>query len=99
MMDAYRLSETAALDLANIRSFLRRSGGELIANRMIARLRDSFELLAEHPYMGGECLYLEGLRSHPVSRTRYIILYFPDRRPIEIYRVLHGSQDIEQLFK
>ena len=98
-MDDYHLSETAAVDLAHIRSFLRRSGGELTASRMIARLRDSFELLAEHPYMGGESPYLEGLRNHPVSRTRYIILYFPDRRPIEIYRVLHGSQDIDQVFK
>ena len=66
---------------------------------MIARLRDIFELLAEQPYMGIERPFVPGMRSHLVSRTRYIILYFPDKKPIEIHRVLHGSQDIEQLFE
>ena len=66
---------------------------------MIARFRDSFELLAEQPRMGVERPYVPGLRSHSVPGTRYIILYFPDKSPIEIHRVLHGSQDIQQLFE
>ena len=37
---------------------------------MIARLRDCFELLAEHPRMGVEPSYLPGLRSHYVAGTR-----------------------------
>ena len=65
---------------------------------MISRFRDVFELLADNPNMGIPSLYLPMLRSHRVSRTRYIILYFPERRPVEIYRVFHGSQDIERLF-
>ena len=49
--------------------------------------------------MGAERPFVPGMRSYAVARTRYIILYFPDKRPIEISRVLHGSQDIEQLFE
>ena len=98
-MESYHLTDSAAADLAHIRSFLRRKGGEQVASRMIARLRDIFELLAEQPYMGIERPFVPGMRSHSVSRTRYIILYLPDKKPIEIHRVLHGSQDIEQLFE
>ena len=98
-MDSYHLTETAAADLAYIRSYLRRRSGERAASRMIARLRDIFELLAEQPRMGVERPFLPGMRIHFVSRTRYIILYFPDKQPIEISRILHGSQDIEQLFE
>ena len=97
-MASYDLSVAASTDLARIRNYLRRRGSDQIASQMIARLRDTFELLAEQPYMGVERPFVPGLRSHSVLGTRYV-LYFPDRTPIEIHRVLHGSQDIEQLFQ
>ena len=83
-LPSYRDSrpETAAADLAQIRSYLRRRSGERAASRMIARLRDIFELLAEQPRMGVERPFLPGMRIHFVSRTRYIILYFPHKQPI-----------------
>ena len=98
-MASYDLSVAASTDLAHIRNYLRRRGSDQIASQMIARLRDTFELLADQPYMGVERPFIPGLRSHSVLGTRYIVLYFPDRTPIEIHRVLHGSQDIQQLFE
>ena len=98
-MNGYHLAETAASDLAHIRNYLRRRGGEQPAGRMIARLRGIFELLSQQPNIGVGSPYLPGLRSFPVPRTNYVVLYFPERDPIEIYRVVHGSQDIEQLFQ
>ena len=97
-MVGYHLSDSAITDLANIQQYLRRWSGDQIARRVIARIRDSFELLAEQPRLGVECPYLPGLRSHFVPGTRHIILYSLDRTPVEIHRVLHGSQDIEKLF-
>lgn len=49
--------------------------------------------------MGINRPYEPGMRSYVVPRIGYIILYFPDRSPIEIARVIHGSQDIERLFE
>ena len=95
----YSLSAAASTDLAHIRNYYRRRGAEQVASRMIARLRDCFILLAEHPFAGVERPFVPGMRSYSVPGTRYIILYFPDRKPVEIHRVLHGSQDIAHLFE
>ena len=69
------------------------------AFRLIDRLVDSLELLAKQPYRGVERPYLPGMRSHSVPNTRYVILYFPEEVPVQISRVLHGSQDIARLFE
>ena len=98
-MANYALSDKASTDLAQIRNYFRRRGAEQIASRLIARFRDTFELLSEHPYIGVERQFLPGMRSFPVTSTPYTILYFPDRVPVEIHRVLHASQDIEGLFQ
>jgi plasmid stabilization system protein ParE len=98
-MDNYHLSEEAANDLARIQRYYRRIGAEEVAVRLIDRLVDSLELLAKQPYMGVERPYLPGMRSHSVPNTRYVVLYFPDSRPIEIARVAHGRRDIEGPFE
>ena len=98
-MANYALSAAASTDLAQIRNYFRRRGAEQIASRLIARIQETFVLLSEHPYVGVARQFLPGIRSFPVSSTPYIILYFPDSVPVEIHRVLHASQDIEQLFE
>ena len=98
-MGNFYLLDTAATDLARIRSYFRRRGREQVGIRLISRIQDICELLADQPYMGVERPYEPGMRGYVVPRTSYVILYFPDRTPIEIARVIHGSQDIEQLFE
>ena len=98
-MGKYYLLDAAATDLAQIRNYFRRRGREQVGIRLISRIQDICELLADQPYMGVERPYEPGMRGYVVPRTGYIILYFPDRTPIEIARVIHGSQDIEQLFE
>ena len=49
--------------------------------------------------MGVERPYEPGMRGYVVPRTGCIILYFPDRIPIEITRVIHGSRDFDQMFE
>ena len=80
-------------------NYFRRVSGERVANRLIARLLDCFELLAEHPYIGVPRSYVPGIRTYPAPNTRYVILYFPEEVPVQISRVLHGSQDIARLFE
>ncbi len=98
-MANYALSASASTDLAQIRNYFRRRGAEQIASRLIARFQEIFVLLSEHPYVGVERQFLPGIRSFPVTSTPYIILYFPDSTPVEIHRVLHASQDIDQVFE
>ena len=98
-MANYSLSATATTDLAQIRNFYRRRNAEQVASNLIAQIRDTFQLLAQHPYIGIERRFVPGIRSFPVSGTPYIVLYFPNRMPLEIYRVVHGSQDLERLFE
>ena len=97
-MGNYYLLDSAAADLARIRNYFLRRGREQAGIRLIARIRDICELLADQPYMGVGRPYEPGMRGYVVPRTGYIVLYFPDRSPIEIARVIHGSQDLEMLF-
>ena len=98
-MGNYYLLDAAATDLAQIRNYFRRRGREQVGIRLISRIQDICELLADQPYMGVERPYEPGMRGYVVPRTGYIILYFPDRTTIEITRVIHGSRDIEYLFE
>ena len=73
---------------------------EETADRQIARLYERFQILAEHPYVGvARDLFAEGLRSHAVPNTRYIIFYFPHDNGVEIAHVVHGNQDMARLFE
>ncbi len=99
MADNYRLSAEAAADLSRIRMYIQEVDGEQAANRIMGRLLDSFEHLAEHPYMGVSRGYLPDIRIHTAPNTRYVILYFPGDGEVEISRVIHGRQDIERFFR
>ncbi|MXY22011.1 MAG: type II toxin-antitoxin system RelE/ParE family toxin [Dehalococcoidia bacterium] len=97
--NSYRISTSASRDLAHIWEYYRRVASEETADRQIARLHERFQILANHPYAGvARHLFSEGLRSHAVPNTRYIIFYFPYDNGVEIAHVVHGNQDTSRLF-
>ena len=99
-MRPYRISASALMDLAQIWDYYRRIASEETADQQIARLYERFQILADHPYAGvARDLFTEGLRSHAVPNTRYIIFYFPRDNGVEIAHVVHGNQDMTQLFE
>lgn len=99
-MAAYFLLETARRDLEAIWRYYDRIGGEQLADRQVADLHYSFELLADYPHMGRERRELvHGIRSFVSSSPHYTIYYFPLDDYIEIAHVLHGSQDVSQRFE
>lgn len=64
------------------------------ADSFLDRIQENCESLANYPHMGMSRNELKaGLRSHSVGN--YLIFYFPLDNGIDIIRVLHGSQDIE----
>lgn len=55
-------------------------------------------MLAEYPYSGTARPELQpGLRSRPVGN--YVIFYRPQADGIEVVRVLHGRQEVEERFE
>lgn len=67
------------------------------ADRLIARIQEKCETLAESPLLGRSRADLaSGLRSFPVED--YLVLYKPTADGIEVVRVLSGYRDIEALF-
>ena len=69
------------------------------ADRVIRKINEVFELLAENPEMGmARDDLAPGLRSFTVSS--WIIFYrpLPHHEGIEVVRVLHGRRDIESEF-
>ena len=98
-MPGYRLTRTAENELDDIWTYHYLNASELIADRQVARLKDSFRLLANHPNMGRSREdYGPGIRRHNVSDSRYYVLYILVPDGIEITRILHSSRDLSGSF-
>jgi toxin ParE1/3/4 len=95
-MSRFKISTQAALDLENIWSYVAKNNPRT-ADNLFDKLREKFAKLAKFPQMGQgrEDLALS-LRSFPVGS--YLIFYRILDEGIEIARIIHGSQDIEQIF-
>ena len=67
------------------------------AQKLVKELHQKFGLLAENPKLGvSRENYIIGMRSFPYKN--YLIFYFPLDNGIEIYRVIHGARDINEMF-
>lgn len=68
------------------------------AVKLIKELFDKFRILAENSKLGKQRdEILLDLRSFP--HKNYIIFYLETPEGIEIYRILHGSRDIDGMFE
>jgi toxin ParE1/3/4 len=98
-MPSYQFTETSETELDDIWTYLYLNASETIADRQVARLKDSFRLLAHHPDMGrSRENYGPGIRRHNISGTPYYVLYILVTDGIEIVRIIHGSRDISGAF-
>ena len=95
-MAKIKFSETSRNDIESIWQYIAENNPQA-ANNFLLQLKDKFELLANTPKIGRlrQDVMLE-LRSFPYKK--YVIFYFPTDEGIEIFRVVHGSRDIETLF-
>ena len=95
-MKRYVLTKPAAQDIAEIKTYLVAEAGVLVALRVSRDLRAAMEFLGDSPAAGH---YRQDLTDQPVkfwSVFSYLIIYDPEKRPIEVIRVLHGARDIEE---
>jgi toxin ParE1/3/4 len=91
------LSSLARADLREIWEYLDRFERATAIN-FVKEITRKFDLLAANPKMGRRHdEHIVNLRSFPYKK--YLIFYFERAaNDIEIYRVAHGSRDIETLF-
>ncbi len=91
------ISETARLDLLEIFSHIAEDSVDS-AHKVITELAKKFDLLEANPKLGREQndLLVE-MRLFP--HKNYHVYYFPIKDGVEIYRVLHGKRNVEELFE
>ncbi|BAZ29446.1 plasmid stabilization system protein [Cylindrospermum sp. NIES-4074] len=95
-MSQFRISTQAAQDIENIWNYVAQNNLKA-ADNLFDNLRETFPKLAKFPQMGRERSELAPfLQSLPVKN--YLIFYRPIEAGVEIVRILHGSQDIKQVF-
>lgn len=90
------VSPLAEEDLEEIWSFVAERDVEA-ADRLIDEITGRFDHLLAYPEAGrARHELLVNLRSLPVKR--YVIFYQPTEDGVEIFRVLHGSRDVQSEF-
>lgn len=96
MVNKFELAESAKSDLKEIWTYLAQLNTNA-ADKILRGLKKKFQLLAENPKLGRiQNDFLLNLRSFPYKD--YTIFYLPTEDGVEIYRVLHGARNIEDLF-
>ena len=96
-MAEVKFSSFAEADLENIFSYFAKYNINS-ARKLLLELKQKFQLLANNPKLGRtHDDFILNLRSFPYKN--FVIFYFQIENGVEIYRVLHGSRDIDSLFE
>jgi len=97
-MSRFKLSTPARQDLREIRDYIAQDNIPAARN-FLAKLTQAFRSIAAMPGKGHARKDLTDLpvRFWPVGS--YLIVYDPEKRPLEILRVLHGARDVEAILE
>ena len=99
-MSGYTLGSLAGDDLLDLWEYIAAENREA-ADRLIDTLYQHFDRLAAFPRLGHPRPDL--LPDHPAllfwPAGAYLIIYRPDRQPIEIVAVTHGARDIPSFLR
>ena len=91
-----RFSSESRRDLQAIHDYIA-SDDPAAALRLIERIEQSCQLLAENPLIGESCDFLaERLRMTVVGN--YIVFHRPVDDGVEVARIIHGARDWRRLF-
>jgi plasmid stabilization system protein ParE len=100
-MSRYQFTPQAARDLFNIWSFIARDNPEA-ADRVEAAVFRACDLLADAPLAGR---IRKDATSLPLRfwlvrlYSNYLIVYDPEKKPLQIIRILHGARDLPSILK
>ena len=97
-MARYVLTESAQADVREIVAYIRKRSPQA-AKRVRGELRQAMQRLVEFPGIGHLRLDLADEPLRFWSVYSYLIIYRPDRKPLEVIRVLHGARDVERFLR
>ena len=98
-MTPFRLSPEARRHIQDLWAFIARDSIDA-AGRVRTEIRDACRRLAQHPYSGhrrGDLTTRQDVLFWPVYS--YLIVYRPDKKPLEILRVLHGNREVTRILE
>lgn len=95
-MSRFVLTPAAEGDLLKIIEYLEGDNPEAVL-KVVDALDEAMQRLAENPWIGHvrPDLTDEDVRFWPVFK--YLVVYRPETKPLEIVRVLHGRRDVERI--
>ena len=100
-MSRYRFTPQAEDDLFDIWNFIAQDNPEA-ANRVEEAVYQACDLLAEPPLAGS---VRKDLTPLPVRfwvvqpYVNYVIVYDPEKKPLQVIRILHGARNLPTLLK
>jgi plasmid stabilization system protein ParE len=99
MSARYVLAPQAVTDLVEIWNYLKQQSSVTVADRVESAIREKMSILAETPGVGHRRtdLTVEDVKFFPVFS--YLIVYRPEKTPLQIVSILHGHRDVAQILK
>ena len=97
MKRRFVLAPEAARDLVNIWRYIRKRTSITAADRIEDEIRERILFLARNPGAGH---WRKDLTSEPLrflAIYSYLIVYWPDSKPLQVVAILHGNRDVDQL--
>ena len=104
MSASYTIKPKADRDLDDYADYLAREASLEVSLRFLAAGHEAFALLASHPNIGWSSRLkhasLKTLRVFRIKRFEHmLILYRPLSDGVDILRVIHGSRNLQALFR
>jgi antitoxin ParD1/3/4/toxin ParE1/3/4 len=97
-LSKYVLTRRAQVDVQRIWNYIAEDDLDA-ADKVRDALRGAMRKLADMPGMGHERREVKNRRYRFWSVYSYLIAYFPDTKPLQIVRVVHGAQNLKRLFR
>ena len=97
-MKRYVLSNAAKLDLEQIWEYIADHDIDA-ADKVRNEIRDALDRLARVPGIGHRRPDVKNPRYRFCVVYSYVIAYFPDTKPVQIIRIVHGARNLKRLFK
>ena len=96
-MSRYVLTRRAKVDVQQIWNWI--AGRDIdAADKVKDELRKAMRLLAQRPGIGHVRQDVSDPRYRFWGVYSYIIAYFPDTKPLQVVRVVHGARDFRRIF-
>ena len=95
-MSEFVLTPAAEGDLLKILGYLEGDTPSAIL-RVVDALDEAMQLLADNPRIGHVRTDLTDADVRFWSVFKYLVIYRPETKPLEIVRVLHGRRDVKRL--